>query len=321
MPLNPDERYYIKLKAAHLYYNENLTQQQIANQLHVSRPTLNKLLKEALEEGMVKIEIIDFKNLSQLIELEQNLCKKFDLIEAKVTKTFSQDGEHIRDSIARATASYLELALRSKMRFGIGWGKTIEQTMKYIRPSANIHNLEIITLVGGFGATQYNLHTNSLAQTLARQYKDSTIQYISAPAFIQDEELLQALLKEENIKSVMESMHHMDIALVGVDGPLDSDSTTYLTKSISQEWMDKLNAEHAVGNIVSRFFDENGNICSEEYERRVISIDLNILKNTPLVIAAAGGHNKVKSLQAAAKKKYYNVLITDETTALAMLNN
>ncbi len=321
MPLHPDERYYIKLKAAYLYYKEDLTQQQIANQLHVSRPTLNKLLKEALQEGMVKIEIIDYKNISQLIELEQKLCKKFNLVEAKVTQTFSQEGKHIRDSIARTTASYLDLALRSNMRFGIGWGKTIEQTMKYMRPSANIRDLEVITLVGGFGTAQYNLHTNSLAQSLAQQYTNSSIKYISAPAFIQDEELLQALLKEENINSVMESMHHMDIALIGVDGPLDTNSTTYLTKSIPPEWMDKLKAKNAVGNIVSRFFDENGDICLEDYERHVISIDLNILKKTPLVIAAAGGPNKVKSLQAAAKKKYYNVLITDETTALAMLNN
>lgn len=319
MPLNPEERYYIKLKAAHLYYNENLTQQQIAKQLHVSRPTLNKLLKEARQEGIIKIEIVDYKNIKTFIEIEQALTNKFGLKDVKISKAFSPDPQHIRDTIARATASYLELVLRSNMKFGIGWGKTIEQTMQYIRPSSAIHDVEFVTLVGGFGAKQYKIHTNSLAESLARQYKNSSIQYISAPAFIEDEDLRQALLKEQNIKNVFQSMKHLDIALIGVDGPLNQDSTTFLTESIPPEWIDKLRAKNAVGNIVSRFFDENGNICLEDYERRVISIHLDLLKKIPLVIAAAGGPNKVKSLKAAAHKHYYNVLITDETTALAML--
>ena len=319
MSLNPEDRYYIKLKATHLYYNENLTQQQIANQLHVSRPTLNKLLKEAKNEGMVKIEILDYKNIKNLIEIEQKLCNKFELKEAKITAIFSEDPQHIRDSIARVTASYLELVLRSNMKFGIGWGKTIEQTMKYIHPASSIHNVEFVTLVGGFGAKHYKIHTNSLAESLARQYTNSSIKYISAPVFIQDEELHQALLKEENIKSVMESMKQLDIALVGVDGPLNEDSTTFLTDSIPEEWINKLREKNAIGNIASRFFDENGDICLEEYERKIISVPLNILQKTPLVIVAAGGPNKIKSLKAAAKKKYYNVLITDENTAKAML--
>ena len=77
MPLHPRRKIlYQNSKPPISTTKKNLTQQQIANQLHVSRPTLNKLLKEALQEGMVKIEIIDYKNISQLIELEQKLCKK-----------------------------------------------------------------------------------------------------------------------------------------------------------------------------------------------------------------------------------------------------
>ena len=37
------------------------------------------------------------------------------------------------------------------------------------------------------------------------------------------------------------------------------------------------------------FFDENGEICLESYEKRVISVSLENLTNTPNVIAAAGG--------------------------------
>lgn len=319
MSINPEERYYIKLKASHLYYNENLTQQKIAEQLHVSRPTLNKLLKEARSEGMIKIEILDYRNISRLIETETALCKKFGLKDAKITSSYSEDPQHIRDSIARATASFIELVLRSDMRIGIGWGKTLEQTMKYIKPSSSIQNVEFVTLLGGFGALEYKIHTNSLAETLARQYKNSTIQYISAPAFIQDETLLQALLKEEKIRSVMDSMKNLDIAFIGVDGELSDSSTTLMTKSIPTEWIEKLRTKNAIGNIASRFYDQYGEICLDSFERRVISVPLEILIKTPIVVAAAGGVQKVKSLKAAAIKKYYNTLITDETTANAML--
>ena len=56
MPIQQDQRYYLKLKALYYLYEKNYTQTDIAKLLGVSRVTLGKLLDEAKREGMVKID-------------------------------------------------------------------------------------------------------------------------------------------------------------------------------------------------------------------------------------------------------------------------
>ena len=43
---------------AHLYYNDNLTQDSIARRLKISKYKVNRMLKRAKTEGIVQINII-----------------------------------------------------------------------------------------------------------------------------------------------------------------------------------------------------------------------------------------------------------------------
>ncbi|MBQ8918290.1 MAG: helix-turn-helix domain-containing protein, partial [Oscillospiraceae bacterium] len=84
MPIGAEQRYYLKLKAVYYYYEKDYTQTEIAQMLNVSRITLGKLLKEAREEGMVKIDIVDQRNVKKLLELEARLRDRFGLADVKV---------------------------------------------------------------------------------------------------------------------------------------------------------------------------------------------------------------------------------------------
>jgi deoxyribonucleoside regulator len=53
------EEWQLMLRAARLYYEDCLIQQQIADELGVSRPTVSRLLTEAKRQGIVQITIID----------------------------------------------------------------------------------------------------------------------------------------------------------------------------------------------------------------------------------------------------------------------
>ena len=48
----------LSLDAAHLYYG-GMTQAEVAGRLHVSRPTVSKLLAHAERRGFVHIEVLD----------------------------------------------------------------------------------------------------------------------------------------------------------------------------------------------------------------------------------------------------------------------
>ncbi len=53
------EEWQLMLRTARLYYEDYLTQQQIADELGVSRPTISRLLTQARREGIVQITIKD----------------------------------------------------------------------------------------------------------------------------------------------------------------------------------------------------------------------------------------------------------------------
>ena len=54
MPIHPEQRYYLKLKALYYLYEKGYTQTEIAKMLNISRVTLGNLLEEAKAEGMIK---------------------------------------------------------------------------------------------------------------------------------------------------------------------------------------------------------------------------------------------------------------------------
>ena len=64
-------------KVAYLYYTEHVTQDAIGKQMHMSRQRVNRIIKECLEEGIVKI-IVEYPG-GGLTELEKSLLKKYHL--------------------------------------------------------------------------------------------------------------------------------------------------------------------------------------------------------------------------------------------------
>ena len=65
----------ILVEAAKLYYEHQLSQLEISKKFKVSRPTVSRLLNQARNTGIVKIEIIDPSEVGT--QLEATLIKKF----------------------------------------------------------------------------------------------------------------------------------------------------------------------------------------------------------------------------------------------------
>ena len=77
----------------------------------------------------------------------------------------------------------------------------------------------------------------------------------------------------------------------------------------------------AVGDILLRYFDRNGELVSSDMNGRVIGIPLGTFLRIPTRVAAAGGRRKVAAIEGALRGGWINVLITDFSTAQAVLNS
>jgi lsr operon transcriptional repressor len=84
--------------------------------------------------------------------------------------------------------------------------------------------------------------------------------------------------------------------------------------------LQRLIGKGAVGDILCRYFDADGQIIEDEVHDRVIGIPMEVFSDPrKLIIGVAGGAAKADAIRAAVVRKYINVLITDERTATELL--
>lgn len=319
MALDPEQRYYLKLKAAYYYYERDMQQNKIADILGVSRLTLGKLLKEARQEGLVRIEIVDQKNLRRCLEAEEVLRARYHLSDIKVTDTPPDaDADTVNRNIASAAARYVEQKLHSNMRVGLAWGRTLEWMAHSIRSSGAVKNLEVVTLLGGAGTMSSMVQPNVLAQVLLEKFGGSGY-IINAPYICQSESLCASIKAEPGVSEALAKGRESDITLVGL-GEQPAFTERYNSyHHFDRETIDMLLSAGAVGDICSRFFDVNGRPCDTSVCRRIIGVELNALKSYKNVVVIGGGPTKCLATLGALRGGYADVLITDYETARAVI--
>lgn len=320
MAIEAEQRYYLKLKAAHYYYEKDMTQAEIAAMLNISRITLGRLLREAKEEGMVKIEIMDHRNIRHCLDAEEELRSRFGLLDAKVVDClFESDADTVNRQIALRAARYVEQLLQNGMRIAIGWGRTLEIMTQNLHKDKSITGLELVTLLGGASTVFSMIQPNILAQTFLEKYQGCGY-ILNAPYICQTEALCKSMKAEPGIADALRRSLDADITLIGIgEKPVVSERyRAYYNYDAGTIRM--LQESGAVGDICAHFFDAEGKLCKTAVCRRVISIDPTDLKQHKKVIMIGGGENKHEGVLGALRGGYPHVLITDYTTARAVLD-
>ena len=82
-----------------------------------------------------------------------------------------------------------------------------------------------------------------------------------------------------------------------------------------------LKKNNVVGDINLRFINESGKNIKTNLDKRIMGIDLDLLKKVPRRIAVAGGKQKHKAIYASLKGGFINTLITDSQTAQFLIKS
>lgn len=301
------------VQVARQYYEQNLTQDEIAANFMLSRPTISRLLKKALDDKIVLISIVDPYRKSS--ELSEKLVKALGLKNCIVISGQVLDAGVARRNIALAASRYLSEAVQPGDVIGIGWGRTLYEIAKSVEPK-KIDDVFFVPLLGGIGQVKPGFQVHSITQKISEAFGGAWMQY-HVPGIVENSKLRERLLLTNNVQEIMRIWKAMTRALVGIgESPLGSeiifqDNVTGIEKI-------KLVKNGAVGDICMRFFDKDGKPVPY-FLQEMMSVDLETLTRVPEVIAAAGGVQKVEAIIGASRAKYINMLITDELTALKVL--
>ncbi|MGN7356997.1 sugar-binding transcriptional regulator [Paenibacillus sp. SAF-054] len=308
------EKQRLSIEAARLYYQSDYSQQDIAARLGVSRPTVSRLLQFAKEQGYVRIDIVDPHQ--DLDVLSRELQQKFGLDTVLVCYSPLNTYEEIKKHITKLTADYLYETIQDKDIIGVTWGTTMHAVAMQLQPKS-VKGVEVVQLKGGVSHSHVNTYAADTVNLFAEAYQ-TVARYLPLPVIFDNIALKRIVEEDRHINRIIELGKQANIAVFTV-GTVKEDALLFRLGYFN-EAEQKLLKKNGAGDICSRFFDKDGNICSEEINNRTVGIDLYELRKKEKSILVAGGQRKVEAIQAALAGKYANILVTDQFTAQALLS-
>lgn len=297
-------------KVAHLYYEMDATQQEIAAKLNLSRPKVSRLLKQAREAGIVRISIADA--IESCSDLSSTLRAYFNLREAVVVPTSAYIPDMFRQVVGKAAATYLNQALQSRMSIGISWGITLYETVKAMTPQ-KLSQVHVVQLMGGLGQTSPVLQSSELTKQLA-ELTGGSCHLLHAPAITDSPRGRDAIAGERSISQVLSLACSVDLAIVGFDA-LWRHTSLVQVEGLGPQELTALDRAKAVGECCFRFYNIAGRTALADLDRRTISIELEELTRVPTVVGVATGLDTTEAILGGLHLGILGVLITDEISA------
>ena len=310
-------RHELLAKVAAMYYQQELTQNEIAAALELSRVKIYRLLKEARESQVVRI-LVDWP-IKRAEALETQLTRRFGLDQALVLQTGATDGALLLRQIAQLAARYLEEVLVDNASMSICFGSTTYEVISAIRADFQA-NVKVMQATGSLSHALKEYDSSALTRQLAQKLGGEAL-YLSSP-LLADNARAAAIIREQAVVGhALEQVRRADIALVGI-GDLDPATSGFVKAGVADaEQLRRYRADGAIGDMAWQIFARDGQLYDCELNRRIIGVTLDELRAAPRTIAVAVGINKAAAILGALRSGAINALCTDEATAERIIEN
>lgn len=302
----------LAIKAALMYYEENMMQSEIAKALYISRSYVSQLLRYARETDIVHIEINVDEDSLRHFQKEDKIRKMFpNLSECFVMK--SDSAEFSVSNLGRFAAPILARYINNAGIIGITPGNSVDRAIHQIKEWMLKRNREHIAvqMMGSFNLDKAPLYArpNEVVENLSKILKCSAF-YLNCPAFINSRDLQRRLLLEKSIKDIFGLWEKMDLIIVGIG---NADESSRLFSFYDEDCKCRIVNSNACGEINTHHFDINGNYLPL-IEDRTICASNEVMKRVEKKVAICVGANKGRALLGALRGNYIDTLITDSRT-------
>jgi deoxyribonucleoside regulator len=302
-------------KISTLYYHYDLTQQQIANRLRLSRPKVSRLLKQAKELDIVQITVKTPED--DFVDLENYLENKFKLKEVIITEVdlpaSSESDFMMKRRLGLAGANYLHRTVSEKDKIGVTWGTTLRQLVDMVQPKP-MNDVHVVQTLGGVGPPEAKTHGTDISRSLSHLL-NCKLTVLPAPGIVENIEAKKVLMSDRRVKSALKLFDQLNLAFVGIGAietnPVLKENNIEISDSIREEII----SSDSIGDIGLNFFDIEGKEVRTGLSELLLGISLDQLKSVDMVVGIAGGDKKFNSILGALRGEFINVLITDHITA------
>jgi len=309
-----ETREQLMVQAAKAYYDLGRTMGDIATQLGMTRWQVGRLLKDAREQGVVRIEIVP--RAMRLPELESRLQRQYGLREAIVVPSSGDEDMLALDSISQATGQYLAGLHPRPSLIGVSWGRTMASVAHWLPRNWN-DGVEVVLLNGAMNIHAASTRTNNIAELFASA-GNGRATLLPVPAIVGRPETRVVLEQDPVIDRVLSLGRAAPVICFGL-GSMTADSVLVQSGAIGTSDIARLRRMGAVGDLLGRFIDQDGKIVDQELNDRTIGFEPTPVSAGRIAIGVAGGGAKHAVVIAALRAGLLSVLVTDEQTARAAL--
>ena len=301
------------IEAVKLYYQQGLSQAEVATRIGLSRPTVAKLLAHGRKRGFVTIEIHDPREDASEIALR--LERRFGLACARVAHGAGTTEDEVIEQVGRVGADVVTQLVRDGMSVGISWGRTMSALAAHLTRAPRV-GVRVVQLKGGASFSERATHDFEIMRSFCEAF-GAEPRYLPLPVIFQDTAMLSIVRRDRAIERILEEGRVVDVAVFTV-GSLGREALTLNLGQLEDDEVEAL-LRDAVGDACSRFFTREGGVALASVDRRTVGITLDELRSRPVRVLVAGGRVKAEALGTALHMGLATHLVVDQDLALALL--
>lgn len=306
------QRPMLLLQVARQYYDYGMSQASIAEANGYSRPTVGRLLAEARESGIVHIQVSH--PLERVLELEATIRNRFGIDHVHVAPPSLTQRDGVVE-VTRATSGLLDAVLQPNMSIGLSNGRILTELLNWLRPHRELE-ASVVQMVGGVGDPLRLIDTPELCRQLAQRW-GGVASVLPGPLIATSARVARDFRRVPGVASTLALAARVDLAIIGIGAGFRHPASVF-HGVLSPEAVRTLHRRGAVGHILGRFVDPMGESIATGLDERVIALELDSLRDIPLVLAVAAGAQKAPALAAALRGGYLGALVIDVSAAQAL---
>lgn len=301
------------LRAASMYYLQDMKMEVIARQLGTSRSTVSRMIKQARETGLVEIRLRP--EHTRAPGLGEAISRRFG-VSAHVVPVPDSSTEIFRlDQVALTAAKLVTTMVESDTVLGVAWGTTLSAIGRHLTHKPT-RGAAVVQLNGAANTRTTGIeYARDLISSFGQAF-DADVHHFPVPAFFDYAETKEALWRERSVRRVIDLQRRADIALFSV-GALSGavPSHVYSAGYLDAEDIAVLRDERVVGDVCTVFLRLNGSYRDIPLNARATGPTPAELRRTPVRVCAVAGDNKVPALLGALRAGAVTDLVVDEITA------
>ena len=303
-----------------IFYNQPIGRRMLASELNLGERVVRNEIDLLKSQNLIEINtpgmtvtkdgqhvlegLKEFiHQIKGLNDIEESIKSFLGLKDVVIVPGNVEENPATLKELGKAAANYMKNIIKDNDIIAITGGSTIKEVVEAFPKVNNFSDVLVIPARGGMGR-KVESQANYLAAALANKV-NGTYKLLHIPENV-SVEVLEGLLKEKQIKEVIENIHNADILIYGIGNAIHMAKK----RGLSEEYISKLENLGAVGEAFGCYFNKESKVVSENTP---VGININDAKKINTHIAVAAGENKVEAIIATEMNNSNAVLVTDES--------